>query len=416
MSRISKPSRFSGGNFAYKKRSSSVSKSRSTGRPAGRSANKPTVRKMRGEHIDVSRFIRKISITKIIEEPKAEHVFADFNLCPQLQKNLQTRNYLVPTPIQDQTIEHTLNGKDLIGLANTGTGKTAAFLLPMINKCFHDHKQNVLIVAPTRELAVQIDEEFRKFTGGLKLYSTVCVGGLPIYKQIAELKRFPNFVIGTPGRLKDLKERGVLNFSVFQNIVLDEIDRMLDMGFIDEIKAMLADMPQTRQSLFFSATLPPKIKELSQHFLNDPLTVKVSHSETADNIDQDIVRVSKLTKFEKLKVLLTTKDLKKVLIFSETKRDVERLTENLSREGFKADSIHGDKKQSQRQRALYNFKEDHVQILVATDVAARGLDIKDVTHVINYTVPQTYDDYIHRIGRTGRENKKGFALTFIEAN
>jgi len=347
--------------------------------------------------------------------PVIDHVFADFGFCAQLQKNLEARNYLTPTPIQDQSIVHIMNGRDLIGLANTGTGKTAAFLLPMIHKCFRERDQKVLIVAPTRELAIQIDDEFRKFTGSLNLYSAICIGGSPIHIQIKNLRRRPNFVIGTPGRLNDLKKRGLIHFSVFQNVILDEIDRMLDMGFVEEIKRMLAEMPKQRQSLFFSATMPPKIKALAQQFLIDPITIKVSNGEAAENIDQDVVRVSKYAKFDKLKDLLSADNLKKVLIFSETKRDVERLTEDLTRDGFKADSIHGDKRQRERERALWKFKENMVQILVATDVAARGLDIKNITHVINYTLPQTYDDYIHRIGRTGREDKKGFALTFVEA-
>ncbi|MFA5842815.1 MAG: DEAD/DEAH box helicase [Candidatus Gracilibacteria bacterium] len=380
-----------------------------------RPRNKSAGKKMRGEHIDVSRFIKKSSPFKIATPPIIEHTFADFGFCPQLQKNLETREYLTPTPIQDQSIEHTMQGRDLIGLANTGTGKTAAFLLPMIHKCFRDRDQKVLIIAPTRELAIQIDDEFQKFTGSLNLYSAICVGGSPIHLQIKQLRRRPHFVIGTPGRLNDLKKRGLIHFSVFQNIILDEIDRMLDMGFVEEIKRMLAEMPKQRQSLFFSATMPPKIKALAQQFLVDPITIKVSNGEAAGNIDQDVIRVNKYAKFDKLKDLLGTDDLKKVLIFSETKRDVERLTEDLTRDGFKADSIHGDKRQRERERALWKFKENHVQILVATDVAARGLDINNVTHVINYTIPQTYDDYIHRIGRTGRCDKKGFALTFVES-
>jgi len=245
------------------------------------------------------------------------------------------------------------------------------------------------------------------------LYSAISVGGMPIYHQISALRRNFNFVIGTPGRLKDLKERKVINFSVFNFVVLDEIDRMLDMGFVDEIKRILAELPQGRQSLFFSATLPPKIRDLVNQFLKNPITIQVSTGDTAKNVDQDIVRVADHLKFDRLKDLLITDELKKVLIFSETKRGVERLAVDLVRDGFKADSIHGDKRQSQRQRALAKFKENQVQILVATDVAARGLDIDNVSHVINYTVPQTYNDYIHRIGRTGRGDKKGFALTFV---
>ncbi len=381
-----------------------------------RGRNRPA-KKMRGEYIDISKFVKKATISMTLEPVVIEHKFSDFGLCGQLEKNLAARNYMYPTPIQDQSIKHTMSGKDIIGLANTGTGKTASFLLPMINKVFHDRNQNVLIVAPTRELAIQIEEEFKKFTPSLNIGSVACVGGAPIYRQINGLRRQPNFVIGTPGRLMDLNERGLLPFSAFQNVVLDEIDRMLDMGFIDEVKKMLADMPKERQSLFFSATMPPKIKDLTKQFLKDPITVKVSSEGASENVDQDIVKfIGRQVKFDKLKDLLIKTDLKKVLIFSETKRDVERLTEGLIRDGFKADSIHGDRKHNQRQKALSKFKEGEVQILVATDVAARGLDIKDITHVINFTVPQTYDDYIHRIGRTGRENKKGFALTFVETS
>lgn len=371
---------------------------------------KPT--KMRGERIDESRFIKKASDI-IADEIKIQNSFDDFGFCLQLKQNLSSRNYCVPTPIQDQSIPHILNGKDLIGLANTGTGKTAAFLLPLIEKCFIDKSKKVLIISPTRELAQQINEEFRKFSYQMGLYSAVCVGGMPIYRQINYLRKRFNFVIGTPGRLKDLKERGEINFGLFDFVVLDEIDRMLDMGFVDEIKRILSELPQNRQSLFFSATLPEKIKFLVNQFLKDPVAIKVSTGNTAKNVDQDIVRVSEHQKFDKLKDLLISDGLEKVLIFSETKREVEKLTEDLLKYGFKADSIHGDKRQSQRQKALAKFKENYVQILVATDVAARGLDIDNVTHVINYTIPQTYDDYVHRIGRTGRANKKGFALTFV---
>jgi superfamily II DNA/RNA helicase len=379
--------------------------------PAGFRRNR-NAQKGRGEKIDESKFINKAS-ELVAQEVVIENTFQSFGFCPQLSRNLNLRNYSTPTPIQDQSIKHILAGKDLIGLANTGTGKTAAFLLPLIEKCFADKRKKVLIIAPTRELAQQIDEEFRKFSAGMGLFSAICVGGMPIYKQIQSLRRNSNFVIGTPGRLKDLKDRGMLNFSTFSFIVLDEIDRMLDMGFVDEIKRILSELPENRQSLFFSATLPPKIRELVNLFLKDPISIQVTTGDTAKNVDQDIVRVSNRDKFDKLKELLVTRELQKVLIFSETKRDVERLTEDLLRDGFKADSIHGDKRQSQRQRALEKFKENHVQILVATDVAARGLDINNVSHVINYTVPQTYNDYVHRIGRTGRGDKKGFALTFV---
>jgi superfamily II DNA/RNA helicase len=369
-------------------------------------------RQNKGERIDESRFVNKASQDSA-PEAKIVNSFKDFGFSEQLSRNLENRNYSTPTPIQDQTIGHILKGRDIIGLANTGTGKTAAFLLPMIEKIYHDKSKKLLIIAPTRELAQQIDDEFRKFSVGLGLYSAICVGGVPIFRQISEIRRNPNFIIGTPGRLKDLKDRGLIDFSRFQYIVLDEIDRMLDMGFVDEIRKVLSELPQNRQSLFFSATLPQKIKELVNQFLHDPVSINVNTGLTAKNIDQDIIRSSEHEKFDRLKDLLIKKELEKVLIFLETKRGVEKLAENLVKDGFKADSIHGDKRQTQRQRALSKFKENEIQILVATDVAARGLDIKNVTHVINYTLPQTYDDYVHRIGRTGRGDQKGYALTFV---
>jgi len=375
----------------------------------GQSRNTP---KKRGEFIDQSKFINK-AVDNKNEKAEVTNTFQSFGFCPQLSKNLSTRDYSLPTPIQDQSIGHILDGRDLIGLANTGTGKTAAFLLPLIEKCFADKFKKVLIIAPTRELAQQIDDEFRKFSMWMGLYSTVCVGGMPIFRQINSLRRKPNFVIGTPGRLKDLKERKEIDFHEFNFVVLDEIDRMLDMGFVDEIKRILSDLPTERQSLFFSATLPEKIKNLVNQFLRDPVSIRVTTGDTAKNVDQDIVRVANHQKFDRLKDLLITDELEKVLIFSETKREVEKLAEELVKDGFKADSIHGDKRQSQRQKALLKFRENQLQILVATDVAARGLDIDNVTHVINYTIPQTYNDYIHRIGRTGRGDKKGFALTFV---
>lgn len=374
-----------------------------------------TLKKTRGEQIDISRFIKAPASQTQETKIEIKHNFDDFGLCPELNENLKKRSYATPTPIQDQAIEPVIAGRDLIGLANTGTGKTAAFLLPLINKVWRKRSERVLIIAPTRELAQQIETEFRQFSWSMQLFSAACVGGLPIYKQISMLRRNPNFVIGTPGRLKDLSDRRTINFSAFGTIVLDEVDRMLDMGFVDEIKNILAQLPENRQTLFFSATMPPKIRDLTQSFLRNPVTVEVKSGDTAENIDQNIVRYAgQGEKLTQLQDLLIKPELKKVLIFSETKRDVERLTESLRSYGFKAESIHGDKKQHQRQRALLQFKDEIINILVATDVAARGLDIRDVTHVINYTVPQTYNDYVHRIGRTGRGDKKGYALTFVE--
>lgn len=376
-------------------------------------ANRP--RRGRSEQIDISKYIQRSVPIGTIESYAPVNSFRDFGFCKELQFNLDKKGYLKPTPIQDQAIKPILSGHDLIGLANTGTGKTAVFLLPMIEKVFKNNLENVLIIAPTRELAIQIDNEFRVFSAGMRLYSAICVGGTSISKQIFSLKRKPNFVIGTPGRLKDLSQRGLIKFNTFQNIVLDEVDRMLDMGFVDEITEILNNLPKNRQALFFSATMPEKIKNLTRNFLNDPVTVAVKTRDTAENVLQDIVRVrDKSEKLDRLKDLLNKPELLKVLIFTETKREVEKLALELSACGYKSQSIHGNKRQSQRERSLTAFRNNDCQILVATDVAARGLDIDNVTHVINYTIPNTYDDYVHRIGRTGRGDNSGQALTFVD--
>jgi len=403
-------------------RSSSSRRSFAAGpsnRPAhGRTAFRgPKKKKNFGESIDVSKFIKKAVPLKVKDENDLEVTsctFADFEFCEQISKNLARKKYIHPTPIQEKSMHDIIKGRDLIGLANTGTGKTGAFLLPLINKTDLDRTQKTLIIAPTRELAQQIDDEYRQFAFGMRLFSAICVGGMPVMRQINDVRRHPNFVIGTPGRLKDLGDRGEIKYSEFTNVVVDEVDQMMDMGFINDIKYILSQMPRERQSLFFSATMPPKIKELALKFLKQPVTVAVKTGTTTDNVEQDIIRVKDPSKkFEELHKLLKQVHLEKVLIFSETKRDVERLTNDLIRAGFKADSIHGDKRQRERQRALNLFREGQTKILVATDVAARGLDIKNITHVINYTIPQTYDDYTHRIGRTGRGENMGVALTFV---
>jgi superfamily II DNA/RNA helicase len=269
-------------------------------------------------------------------------------------------------------------------------------------------------MAPTRELAIQIDEELKTFIKGLKIFSVCCVGGAYIGKQISELRYFNNFIIGTPGRLKDLIERRSLNLSKCNNLVLDEADRMLDMGFINDMKYVMGLMPKERQTLFFSATLDPEIERIINDFLKNPVRISVKTRDTAKSIDQDVVRVSGAHKLDVLHELLVQPEFSKVLIFGRTKHGVEKLTNMLADRGFKAVSIHGDKAHAQRQRALKLFKDNTVQMMVATDVAARGLDIPNVSHVINYDLPETYEDYVHRIGRTGRADKTGKALTFVD--
>ena len=363
---------------------------------------------------DVSKFVRKATPSEDTTMPEIKHVFADFNFSKELQANLTTKGYTVPTHIQDEAIPFVMEGRDVVGLANTGTGKTAAFLLPLIEKVWKDEKQNVLILAPTRELAMQIDKEFRNFSSGMRIYSAMCVGGMPIWKQINDLARRPNFIIGTPGRIKDLSEKGKINYSQINNIVLDEVDHMLDMGFVEPITEILNNLKRERQSLFFSATMPHNIKNLIAKFTHNPVTVEIASRDTISNIDQDVVKITdQAHKFPELIKILKKPGFDKVLIFSETKRQVDKLYKDLKNEGFKVEAIHGDKRQNQRKNAIDMFDKDRVNILVATDVAARGLDIKEITHVINYTIPGTHEDYTHRIGRTGRGNKKGQALTFI---
>ncbi len=382
-----------------------------TRRPAARSRGN----RFGGQSIDPARFVNKAIITEQVEHFVPEHAFVDFLVDERLKKNIVTKGYVTPTPIQDKAIPHILRGSDIVGIANTGTGKTAAFLIPLINKVLLNPRENVLIMAPTRELAIQIDQELREFTKGMRMWSVCTVGGAPIGRQIAELRREHSFIIGTPGRIKDLVTRRFINLARFNSVVLDEADRMLDMGFINDMRLLMAGMPKERHTLFFSATLSREIESLIHEFLREPVRISVKTQDTAKNVDQDVVRVDNgKGKIDVLHDLLAQPGFNKVLIFGRTKHGVERLYNTLVERGFKAESIHGDKNHSRRQRALKSFKDNHIQILIATDVAARGLDIPDVSHVINYDIPATYEDYVHRIGRTGRANKKGKALTFID--
>jgi len=372
-----------------------------------------------GDRIDFSRFVKKG--IHVEEKPYvSKHTFSDFPFNPQLHKNIARTGYIHPRPIQDQSIPIVLSGKDVFGMANTGTGKTAAFLLPLIEKISKtkglNKKEKVLIMAPTRELALQIEADFKTLAFSFGMFSVACVGGLPIMKQIREIKLGVSFVIGTPGRLRDLIDKKVLDLSTCHSVVLDEADRMLDMGFHDEMVYIIGKTAKERQTLFFSATLSPDIKKLTEKYLKDPVFISVISGETAKNIDQDVVRFkTKEEKIERLHEVLKKDGSDKVLIFREMKHSVDTLAKELHTFGFKVGGIHGDKRSRERIRILDSFKQDKINILIATDVAARGLDIPDVTHVINFDVPQTYDTYVHRIGRTGRSGKAGTALTFVPA-
>lgn len=368
-----------------------------------------------GAYIDPAKFVNKVAVIPQEDVFVPVHTFNDFAVSDDLKRNIAARKYNQPSAIQDGAIPPILEGKDLIGLANTGTGKTAAFVIPIIErlKDIHD-KPAVLIMAPTRELANQINDEFRAFSRDMRLYTALCVGGMNMYRQIQDLKRRPQVVIGTPGRLKDLIQQRALQLDKSSILVLDEADQMLDMGFIADIRFIVEQMPAARQSLCFSATITPAIETLIHDFLRDPVTISVRTRETSDHVEQDVVRANtKDEKFAVLREMLSQPEFEKVLVFGETKHGVQRLADDLTRSGHNSEAIHGNKTQPQRQRALKAFKDNRAKVLVATDVAARGLDIPNVSHVINFDQPNTYQDYVHRIGRTGRAGKKGKALTFI---
>jgi ATP-dependent RNA helicase RhlE len=367
--------------------------------------------------VDLSKLVNKAKPGEVVEAYVPKHQFIDFPVDQRLKDNIIAKGYVTPTPIQDQSIPVVLEGKDIVGIAQTGTGKTAAFLLPLIDKVLKMRaagiEERVLIMVPTRELAIQIEQEFYGFARQLGINSVVVVGGAGMEPQVRGLRRKPNFVIGTPGRLKDLMERRELDLSHFKTVVLDEADRMLDMGFIQDMRHIMSFMEDDRHTLFFSATLSRDIEKLIGEFLNNPVRIMVKTRDTASTVDQDVIRVQNGQKLETLIELLKQPEFDKVIVFGRTKHGVERLARDLNVAGIKSDSIHGDKTHGKRQKALGLFKQNHVNVLVATDVAARGLDISGVSHVINFDLPATYEDYTHRIGRTGRAGKTGVALTFI---
>ncbi|MEX2008418.1 MAG: DEAD/DEAH box helicase [Candidatus Spechtbacterales bacterium] len=364
-------------------------------------------------NIDISKFINKIIVNEEVEAFIPTTAFNDLPVNDVLKRNITAKGYTTPTPIQDEAIPYILAGRDIVGIANTGTGKTGAFLIPLINKIVESPKENVLIVVPTRELATQINQEFKEFARGTGLFSVCCVGGASISGQIRDLRRRNHVVIGTPGRMKDLFQRRSLDLARFNTVVLDEADRMLDMGFINDMRFLLSHLPKRRHTLFFSATLSRDIENIIGDFLVDPIHISVKTQDTAKNVDQDIVKIAGSDKIDVLQGLLSQKEFTKVLVFGRTKHGVEKLSKILAKNGFNVQSIHGNKSHYERQKALALFSNSQTHILVATDVAARGLDIEDISHVINYDLPNSYDDYVHRIGRTGRGDKKGKALTFV---
>ena len=378
-------------------------------RPPGRSSGN-RIKYMR---VDPQMLIKRAEPQKALDY-QAGHRFSDFGLLPQIMSNVTSKGYTTPTPIQDQAIGAIMEGRDVIGLAATGTGKTAAFLLPLIHKVVSNPQEKVIIITPTRELAVQIIDEGRLYSRGLRAFFTLIIGGVDIRRQMRDLSRNPQFVVGTPGRIKDLVERRSLYLANYRTIVLDEVDRMLDMGFVHEIENIISKLPLPRHSLFFSATMSDKARAVAAGLLTNPVTFQAESQRASENVNQDIVRLAGKNKVDVLHDLLISPGFDKVLVFGRTKHGMEKLSRVLCDRGFSATAIHGNKSQSQRQRALRAFQNNEVKVLLATDVAARGIDIDNVTHVINYELPETYDDYIHRIGRTGRAGGVGTALTFVD--
>jgi superfamily II DNA/RNA helicase len=362
---------------------------------------------------DPSLFINNVEEHAVSSVYVPKNGFADFLIEDRIKKNIIAKGYTTPTHIQDEVIPFVLEGKDIIATANTGTGKTASFLIPLINNVLTKKIKKVLVLTPTRELADQIHSELRVFKENTGILSALCIGGSNIYNQIDHLRKNPAFVIGTPGRLLDLEKNRALFFNTYDALVLDEVDTMLDMGFLNDITHIINKLPKQRQSLFFSATIPKAFNNIIDSFLSHPVRINVKTRQTAEHIQQEVIKVDSINKVDLLHDLLIKPELKKSIIFLRTKRCADRLSKTLRDRGFSISLIHGDKTQSQRKKALSLFKDNKVNILLATDVVARGIDIDDVSHVINYDLPQTHEDYIHRIGRTGRAQNKGYAITFV---
>jgi ATP-dependent RNA helicase RhlE len=347
---------------------------------------------------------------------RTEKSFADLDLNAKLLTNILAKGYQTLTTIQEQSILPLLDGRDMMAISKTGSGKTAAFLIPIIEHALKDPRNyTALVVTPTRELALQIEEEFKSLTLGMQLFSATFIGGTNINSDYKQLERKLQVVVGTPGRLLDLSDRKLLKLNQVNTLVLDEFDRMLDMGFVNDVKKLVNLIGKRDQTLLFSATLDLTQKQLIGTLLSNPIEVVVENAGgTNENIEQQTIKVPEgAEKFDMLAGLLKSPEMEKVILFTETKRLADRLAKKLNQVGITAGQIHGDKSQNFRNKMIEDFKKGNIQVLVATDVAARGIDVADVSHVINYQLPMTMDAYIHRIGRTGRAGKVGQAITFV---
>ncbi|PWF99308.1 DEAD/DEAH box helicase [Levilactobacillus bambusae] len=344
--------------------------------------------------------------------------FSDLGLSDALLKAVTDNGYEEPTPIQQETIPLVLEGKDVIGQAQTGTGKTAAFSLPILqNIDFNNPEVQALVISPTRELAIQTQEEMYKLGRNEHARVQVVYGGADIRRQISSLKKHPQIVVGTPGRVLDHIRRHTLKLDHVKTLVLDEADEMLNMGFLDDIEAIIKELPEVRQTLLFSATMPPEIKRVGVQFMNDPHHIKIKAKElTTDLIDQYYVRSKDYEKFDTMTRFLDVQTPDLAIVFTRTKRRVDEVSHGLQIRGYNAAGIHGDLTQKRRSQIMSQFKKGDLDILVATDVAARGIDINNVTHVYNFDIPSDPDSYVHRVGRTGRAGKHGVSLTFVTPN
>ncbi len=353
--------------------------------------------------------------TKSLTE--GDESFVSLSLTKSLEQNLQTKGFIKMSPIQALTIPKALQGENVVGIAQTGSGKTGAFLIPMVNKAVKDQNERIIIITPTRELAMQILKETITLTRSTSVRSELVIGGESMQRQMSNLRRDPQIIIGTPGRLIDMGNQGHINFKKFNNVVIDEVDRMLDMGFKDDILDIYNQTNPDRQTLLFSATLDKKIKSTIETIVHKYEFVEIEANKAVANITQDVVSYShKDEKFDILRNILNALGYTKMIIFVDTKIFADKLVSLLSSQDYRADALHGDKRQNQRRRIIESYKRDHFDILVATNVAARGLDIDDVTHVINYDEPENYDEYVHRVGRTGRNGKTGTAYTFVPSS
>ena len=341
--------------------------------------------------------------------------FSDLDLKPSLAQAIESAGYSDPRPIQAQSIPQALEGQDILGLAQTGTGKTAAFAIPAIESLLRKRGKSprVLVIAPTRELVSQIDDEFRKLTKGSRLRSMTIYGGVSEKPQIEKLRKHPDIICACPGRLLDLMNQGHVDLQYIRHLVLDEADHMFDMGFLPDIRRILSELPVERQNLLFAATMPPEIRKLAQQILKNPFVAEINHTAPANTIEHALYPVPEKRKIELLRKMLKEKSFSSAIVFTRTKRRARQLAEKLGKDGHKAVALQGNMSQNQRDRAMNGFRKGQFNILVATDIAARGIDVASVSHVVNLDIPNTAEAYTHRIGRTGRSERDGKAFTFV---